>query len=59
MSEFVVFSPPTSFLSLEQSHSNQQCNWNATPIWRKGNFWQEEIEQLGVLFRIYIDSHSS
>lgn len=47
------------FLSLKQSHSNQQCNWNATPIWRrKGNFWQEDTEQLGVLFRLSIDSHS-
>lgn len=47
------------FLSLKQSHSNQQCNWNATPIWRrKGNFWQEDTEQLGVLFRWSIDSHS-
>ena len=37
------------FLSLKQPHSNQQCNWNAIPVWRrKGNFWQEDTEQLGV-----------
>lgn len=45
MSEWFFF----FFPSLKQSHSNQQCNWNATPVWRrKGNFWQEDTEQLGV-----------
>lgn len=37
----------------KQAHSNQQCNWNATTVWRrKGNFWQGETEQLGALFRL-------
>lgn len=47
------------FLSFKQSHSNQQCNWNATTVWkREGNFWQRVTEQLGAFFRLSIDSHS-
>lgn len=43
--------PPSP--SPKQAHSNQQCNWNATTVWRrKGNFWQGEAEQLGALFRL-------
>lgn len=51
--------PYPPFFSLRQSHSNQQCNWNATPFWRrKGNFWQGDVEHLGALFTLSTDSHS-
>lgn len=53
MSEWFFF-PSSQAVSFQS-----ECNWNATPIWRrKGNFWQEDAAQLGVLFRLNIDSHS-